>query len=120
MKRYQLVEKSTNKGQSRVLQVKSVKNRYLFSQYDCLAFPLGYYIDFMVKKGLVEMVAGDDEQSFNQKCKYGNLVEGHSVYCHNESPEAPRKCRHTWYYGKDKKGCQDEDCPLFEANPNYR
>ena len=69
---------------------------------------------------LVEMVAGDDEQSFNQKCKYGNLVDGHAVYCHNESPEAPRKCRHTWYYGKNEKGCQDEDCPLFEANPNYR
>ena len=69
---------------------------------------------------LVETVAGDDEQLSNQKCKYGNLIDGHAVYCHNKNPEAPRKCRYTWYYGENEKGKQDEDCPLFEVNPNYR
>jgi len=69
---------------------------------------------------LVEIMAWDEEQSFNQKCKYGNLVEGHSVYCHNKSKDAPRKCRHTWYFGEKEKGMQDEDCPLFELNINYK
>jgi hypothetical protein len=68
---------------------------------------------------LVEMVTSDDKQSFNQKCKFGNLVEGHAVYCHNEDLKAPRKCCHTWYYGNSKKGYQDEDCPLFEINPKF-
>ena len=67
---------------------------------------------------LVEMVAGNEKQSFNQKCKFGNLVTGHAVYCHSENENAPRKCRRTWYYGKDEKDYQDEDCPYYESNPN--
>lgn len=65
----------------------------------------------------VEELAGEDEQSFNQACKYGNLVDGHAVYCHCENPNAPRKCRRTWYTGGEEK---DEDCPFFEANPNFK
>ena len=60
-----------------------------------------------------------DESAFDQPCKFGNRVGTHSVYCHSEHPMAPRKCRHTWYYGKDKKGYQDKDCEFFEPNPEY-
>lgn len=69
---------------------------------------------------LVEMFTDEEEQSFNQKCKFGNLVDGHAVYCHSDNPNAPRKCRRTWYYGKNEKGMQDEDCPYYEPNPNYK
>ncbi len=65
---------------------------------------------------LVEMFADKSEQSCNQKCKFGNLVEGHAVYCHSENPDAPRKCRRTWYTGGEVK---DEDCEFYEPNPNF-
>ena len=65
---------------------------------------------------LVEMFADESEQSCNQKCKFGNLVEGHAVYCHSENPDAPRKCRRTWYTGGKVK---DEDCEFYEPNPNF-
>lgn len=62
---------------------------------------------------IVEMVA--DESSFNQPCRFGNLVEGHAVYCHNDAwVDSPRKCRRTWYTGGEVR---DEDCPGFETNP---
>ena len=64
---------------------------------------------------LVELI--DDSQSFNQKCKFGNLVEGHAVYCHSDDDEAPRKCRRTWYTGGKVK---DETCPFFELNNNEK
>jgi hypothetical protein len=57
-----------------------------------------------------------EEGEFNQKCKFGNLIPGHSVYCHSEDPDAPRKCHHTWFYGEDAKGMQDEDCQFYEPN----
>ena len=67
---------------------------------------------------LVEMCS--DDMAFDQPCKYGNRVEGHAVYCHNDKWEnSPRKCRRTWYYGRDEKGMQDEDCKGFEPNPDY-
>lgn len=60
---------------------------------------------------VVEMVASEDEQGCRQPCRFGNLVEGHAVYCHNEGwLYAPRKCRRTWY--TDGK-VRDEDCPGF-------
>ena len=62
----------------------------------------------------VEMFADESEQSCNQKCKFGNLVEGHAVYCHSENQNAPRKCRRTWYTGGEVK---DEDCEFYEPNP---
>lgn len=63
---------------------------------------------------LVEMIDDDPESGFNQPCRYGNLVAGHAVYCHNtEWPDAPRKCRRTWYTGGQKR---DEDCPGFAPN----
>jgi hypothetical protein len=61
-----------------------------------------------------------EEGRFNQKCKFGNLIDGHSVYCHCEHENAPRKCRHTWFYGEGEKGLQDEDCEFFQTNPNYK
>lgn len=62
---------------------------------------------------LVEMIS--DEQGFNQPCAYGNLCDGHAVYCHNDGwLYSPRKCRRTWYTGGEVR---DEDCPGFVANP---
>ena len=61
---------------------------------------------------LVEMMAGPEDCAFDQKCKFGHRVEGHAVYCHSSNPEAPRKCRRSWYTGNEIK---DEDCPFYEA-----
>ena len=69
---------------------------------------------------LVEMLADDDESSFDQPCKYGNRVDGHAVYCHNETwKDAPRKCRQTWYWGKEKDR-EDKDCKGFSPNAEYK
>jgi hypothetical protein len=39
---------------------------------------------------LVELI--DDSQGFNQPCAFGNLCEGHAVYCHNDGwLYSPRK-----------------------------
>jgi hypothetical protein len=65
----------------------------------------------------VEML---EEGKWNQKCIYGHLIPGHSVYCHSNSPGAPRKCHHTWFYGENEKGCQDEDCQFYKLNPKYK
>ena len=61
----------------------------------------------------VEMFADEGEQSFNQKCKFGNLVDGHAAYCHSKNEKAPKKCKRTWYTGGKVK---DETCPFFEPN----
>lgn len=66
---------------------------------------------------LIELLIPDDDMAFNQKCIYGNLVDDHAVYCHSENPDAPRKCRRTWYTGGEVK---DEDCPYYEPNPEYK
>lgn len=67
---------------------------------------------------LVEMCASPEEQSAQQPCAYGGLVEGHAVYCHNEGwLYSPRKCRRTWYTGGKVR---DEDCEGFKTNPNYK
>lgn len=56
---------------------------------------------------------GDDGGGFTQPCRFGFLVAGHSVYCHNDTwLYAPRKCRRTWYTGGEER---DEDCPGFIA-----
>ena len=68
---------------------------------------------------LVELLTDPEDSAFDQRCKHGNRVDGHAVYCHNETwPDAPRKCRHTWYYGPDAVGVQDEDCPGYGPNSN--
>ena len=67
---------------------------------------------------LVEMIADDDDCAFDQHCKYGNRVESHAVYGHNENWEGrPRKCRRTWYTGGEIK---DEDCEGFCVNDNFK
>ena len=58
----------------------------------------------------------------NQHCVYGELVEGHAVYCNNKKSPY-RKCRHSWYYGREEsiiEKCADEDCEYFEPNPNFK
>jgi hypothetical protein len=63
-----------------------------------------------------ELIA--DESACDQPCRFGNRVEGHAVYCHNDAWEdSPRKCRRTWYTGGEVK---DEDCPGFQANPDFK
>lgn len=59
----------------------------------------------------VELLDDSDGSGFNQPCRFGYLVEGHSVYCHNERwLYAPRKCRRTWYTNGERR---DEDCPGY-------
>ncbi len=65
---------------------------------------------------LVELL-DDEEQEFDQPCKFGNRVGGHAVYCHSKNPKAPRKCRNSWYYGKEHL---DSECPFYQPNPNFR
>ena len=68
------------------------------------------------RANLVEMIADEDEVGFNQACRFGSLVEGHAVYCHNDKwLYGPRKCRRTWYTGGEVR---DEDCEGFEPSPN--
>ena len=64
---------------------------------------------------LVELIG--EESAFDQPCIFGNRVENHAVYCHLGNPNAPRKCRRTWYTGGEIK---DEDCPFYKPNPNYK
>ena len=64
---------------------------------------------------LVELIADDEDCAFDQPCAFGHRVETHAVYCHNsEWPDAPRKCRRTWYTGGKER---DEDCPGYKPNP---
>jgi hypothetical protein len=66
---------------------------------------------------IVELLDGGEGGGFNQPCRFGNLCEGHAVYCHNEKwLYSPRKCRRTWYSGGE---IRDEDCPGYEPNTRY-
>lgn len=66
---------------------------------------------------LVALLAGPENCANNQPCKFGFLVEGHAVYCHNkEWKGAPRKCRRSWYSNGKVK---DEDCEGFKPNPDF-
>lgn len=66
---------------------------------------------------LVELMAKPDECTFDQPCKWGYRVDGHAVYCHNETwKDAPSKCRRTWYTGGEIK---DEDCPGYAPNQKH-
>ena len=63
---------------------------------------------------LVEFCSDPDECAYDQPCAFGHRVEGHAVYCHNDEwPDAPRKCRRTWYTGGETP---DETCPGFKEN----
>lgn len=59
-----------------------------------------------------------EDGEFNQKCKFGKLVNSHAVYCKSPDRNAPMKCRRTWFYGEAAKNMQDEDCPYYEPNKN--
>ena len=62
---------------------------------------------------LMELFANDDELE-QSPCKYGQIVIGHSCYCHHESPNAPRKC-FVWRNGDD---WNKKNCELFEKYKN--
>lgn len=68
---------------------------------------------------IVELAADEnDDCGFDQPCKFGHHIKDHAIYCHNDDwTDSPRKCRRTWYTGGKTK---DEDCPGFEANPEFK
>mgnify|MGYP000160791946 FL=1 len=67
---------------------------------------------------LVETFMDDEDSAFDQPCRFGHRVGGHSVYCHNSHwPNAPRKCHRSWYTGGEFK---DEDCAGYAPNPNRK
>ena len=54
----------------------------------------------------------EEDCAYDQPCKYGYRVDGHSVYC--ENPKMPnRKCHNTWFTGGEYK---DEDCEGYKPN----
>lgn len=60
---------------------------------------------------LVEFLADPEDCGFDQPCAFGNRVESHAVYCHNEAwPDSPRKCH------RNRSDYKHEDCPGFVAN----
>lgn len=61
---------------------------------------------------IVEMVS-DEEQAFDQPCKHGNRVGGHSVYCHSEKA-GYRKCFYRW---ESQRRHEANECGGYEANP---
>ena len=61
---------------------------------------------------LVEMFADDQGQS---PCLWGNIVRGHACYCHNDTADAPRKCRIWACFGDDAGEWTVERCRWFEA-----
>lgn len=81
---------------------------------------IGYKPDAVAEPvvNLVELFCDDEDSVFDQPCVYGNRVDGHAVYCHNEKwLYAPRKCRRTWYTGGETR---DEDCEGYKPNPNFK
>jgi hypothetical protein len=64
---------------------------------------------------LVELCAEDDEQK-PSPCEFGNIVIGHSCYCHHEN--GPRKC-HVWrMHGDGPIGWDEKACPMFKKASN--
>lgn len=61
----------------------------------------------------MNLVETFEKPNFNQSCVYGNLIEGHAVYCHCKNINAPRKCKRTWY---TKGIIKDEDCQFYKPN----
>ena len=61
----------------------------------------------------MNLVETFEKPNFNQSCAYGNLIEGHAVYCHCKNINAPRKCKRTWY---TKGIIKDEDCQFYKPN----
>lgn len=66
---------------------------------------------------LVEMMCGESDSAFDQLCAHGNHVFGHSVYCHSDRPDMPRKCLRGRYGFEDRD--TQRECPGFEMNPNF-
>lgn len=70
--------------------------------------------EFDIAQFLISGMEGEENCVYDQPCKYGFRIGGHSVYCHNlKWKDAPRKCRRTWFTGGQEK---DEDCQGFEKN----
>lgn len=62
---------------------------------------------------LVELTANPEELNFDQPCKLACRVGSHSVYCHSDNEDSPRKCKLRWM---KKEEIQDGDCSFFEPN----
>lgn len=60
---------------------------------------------------LVELIAKN--QKYDQPCKFANNCDGHSVYCHSEDKDAPRKC----LYRMNTENMNQ--CKFFQQNENF-
>lgn len=67
----------------------------------------------------VEMITdGDEDNAFDQPCRFGHRVDGHAVYCHNTAwLYAPRKCRRRQTDSRIGEAWPHEGCAGFEPNP---
>lgn len=54
----------------------------------------------------------EDMQVFDQPCKFANRCGNHSIYCHSEDKNAPRKCTYRMYPENMK------ECKFFKENKN--
>ena len=60
-------------------------------------------------------VLSDEEQAFDQPCKFANRCGSHSVYCHNEKA-GYRKC----YYRYCSQLCHEKNyCEGYKPNPQW-
>jgi len=77
---------------------------------------------------LVEMITEDGEQHVSP-CRYGNIVDGHACYCHNQYADM-RKCPIWRRFGEHDltrwltKGDWNKDdwdggCKFFEPSKKY-
>lgn len=64
---------------------------------------------------LVELCAEDDEQK-QSPCEFGNIVVGHSCYCHHQN--GPRKCVVWRMHGDGPSGWDEKACPMFKKASN--
>ena len=65
---------------------------------------------------MVEAIADpDEEQAFDQPCRYGNRLGSHSVYCHHPAGIA-RKCYYRWC---DQKTHKENECGGYDPNLDY-
>lgn len=71
----------------------------------------------------IKRVHRADGTTFKEKfglinpCRFGEQAGGHAVYCSNPDPDAPRKCRYSWYTGAAES---DGTCPIYRINPLWQ
>ena len=69
----------------------------------------------MTIQNIVELLTSEDDQAYDQPCKWGNQVYGHAVYCHSEVA-GYRKCFYRWCSQKEH---EENECGGYEPNPAW-